>query len=230
MEQHPLVSIIMPVYNMEKYVADSIQSILDQTYPAIELIAINDGSTDGSWNVITLFGDKVVTVNRATNGGIAAGRNDGLAVATGQFIAFADADDLWELEKLSEQMRQFATDPNLDISFCMIQNFISPELPADIQATRHCPPDPMPGKISGTAVIKRSSFDRVGNLNPNYRVGEFIDWMARATEQGLTHAMVEKVLYRRRIHDTNTGVIERPSRADYLKIVKAALDRKRASE
>lgn len=224
----PLISIILPVYNTEKYVRESIESILGQTYPNIEIICINDGSTDQSLEMLRSFGDRIVIVDLPENSGIAAARNAGLGISRGEFIAFADADDIWKPEKLELQMKQFEQDPNLDISFCMIQNFISPELSADMKATLHCPTNAMPGQISGTVVIKKTSFDTIGELNPTYRVGEFIDWMARANEAGLKSAMIDQVLYLRRMHATNT-TNNRPAQADYLKIVKSALDRKRAA-
>jgi glycosyltransferase involved in cell wall biosynthesis len=225
---HPLVSVIMPVYNAEKYVVEAIESVLSQTYPNIQLICVDDGSTDTSLQILKDFGDRIVLVEAQQNGGIAKARNLGIACATGDFIAFADADDIWKSTKLSEQMKQFDQDPSLDISFCMIQNFLSPELPDEVKATKRFPTDPIPGQISGAFVAKRSNFDQVGRLSEEYRAGEFIDWMNRAHRLGLRHAMVPEVLYLRRVHATNTTQ-SRAAQMDYLRIAKAALDWKRNS-
>jgi glycosyltransferase involved in cell wall biosynthesis len=225
----PLVSIIMPVYNCEKYVAEAIESILTQTYKNIELICINDASTDKSRDVLKSFGDRITLIDLDTNKGIAKGRNVGIPFSAGEFIAFADADDIWNPQKLFLQMEQFSKDPYLDISFCMIQNFLSPDASKELGASRQFPTGPIPGQISGTFVAKRSSFDRVGLLDEVYRVGEFIDWMARAHELGLKQSMVPEVLYLRRAHETNT-TLSKATRVDYLKIAKAALERKRASK
>lgn len=224
----PLVSVILPVYNMEKYVAESIHSVLDQTYNNIEIICINDGSTDNSLELLKTFGNKIIIVECAQNGGIGAARNAGIAVATGDFLALMDADDMWEPAKIETQINQFKRNTHLDISFCYMKCFLSPDLPDEIKAIRHCPPEPMPGQVSATAMIKTSSFWKVGLFDPKWRVGEFIDWMTKAIEHGLTYEMLPDAFLLRRIHATNTGVIERPSRTDYLKIVKAALDRKRS--
>ena len=227
MIQFPLVSIVLPVFNTERYVRASIESLLQQTYPNIEIICINDGSTDDSLAVLQSFGSLIQIIDLPNNGGIATARNAGIAVARGAFIAFADADDLWEPHKLTAQMDQFLADAELSISFCMLQNFLSPDLSDEMKQSRYCPPDPVRGYISGTAVIKRSVFDTVGLLNPSYRVGEFIDWMSRATDAGFTQSLVPEVLYLRRVHATNTTG-NQLIHTEYLKIVQSALKRKRA--
>ncbi len=97
------VSIIIPCYNAEKYVAEAIQSALDQTYPHCEVIVIDDGSTDGSLEVIKCFGDKIRWETGPNRGGCAA-RNRGLELAQGEWIQFLDADDLISAEKIERQM------------------------------------------------------------------------------------------------------------------------------
>ena len=105
--------------------------------------------------------------------------------------------------------------------------FISPELSDEVKKTRYCPPDPAPGYISGTAMIRTESFKQVGYFNPKWKVGEFIDWFIKAKELGLEYGIVPGVFLLRRIHATNTGITERPSRTDYVKIIKEAMDRKK---
>lgn len=90
----PLVSIIMPVYNKEKYVKKSIQSILDQTFTDFELIIVNDGSTDRSLEICESFKDSRITIISVTNGGVSKARNIGLDNAKGEWIWFVDSDDL----------------------------------------------------------------------------------------------------------------------------------------
>lgn len=227
MNNAPLISVIMPVYNREKYVAEAVESILAQTYPNIELICIDDGSTDSSDKILRSFGEKIVHIPGDQNLGIAAARNKGIAIAQGEYLALMDDDDIATPDRLELQMKQFQENPNLDISFTFIQCFISPELPEEIKKLRFCPPEPTSGIISGTALIKTSSFKKVGDFDPKWKVGEFVDWFAKAQELGLTHDMVSKVCLHRRIHDTNVGVTDRDSRTDYLKIVRAALNRRK---
>lgn len=227
----PLISVILPVYNAEKYVVESVQSVLDQSYPNIEIICCDDGSTDRSFEIVKAFeqdhGGRITVVETEKNSGISAARNRAIQAAQGEYLAFIDADDIWKPGKLSTQMEQFANDPDLDISFAWMQCFISPELPEEIRQLRYCPPEPFAGYIPGTALVRKDSFDRVGLFNPEWRLGEFIDWYARAQDLGLKSSMIEPVFLLRRIHETNTGVTERPSRTDYVKVIRAALERKR---
>jgi glycosyltransferase involved in cell wall biosynthesis len=221
------VSVIMPVFNTEKYVREAITSVLNQTYTNIELICIDDGSTDGSLKILQSFGDKITVIDSGKNLGIAESRNAGFRVATGDYFALMDADDIWKLNKIELQMHAFEKDPTLDVCFCFMQCFISPELPEETKKLRYNSPDPMPGQVSAATMIKKSSFDRVGYFNTQLTVGEFVDWFTKAKEIGLTSTMIPEVLLLRRIHDSNIGVRERDARSDYIKIVREALLRKK---
>src|SRR3954463_8415699 len=99
----PLVSIIIPCFNAERYVGDAIRSALAQTYDSIEVIVIDDGSTDGSLKVIKSFGD-AVRIESQPNAGACAARNHGIDLARGEYVQFLDADDLLHPEKIARQM------------------------------------------------------------------------------------------------------------------------------
>ncbi|MCE9541845.1 glycosyltransferase family 2 protein [Candidatus Kaiserbacteria bacterium] len=227
MEQNKRISVVMPVFNAERYVADAVQSVLNQTYGSIELICVDDGSTDASASVLRSFGDAITCIFLETNSGIAVARNTGAASASGAFLAFMDADDLWKEDKLALQSACFDENPAIDLVFTYMQCFISPELPAEVQELRELPVEPVVGHVPSAVLIKRSSFDRVGNFNPVWRVGEFIDWRARAVDAGLKEVTLPETLLLRRIHDRNTGVTERSSRVDYVRIVREALARRK---
>jgi glycosyltransferase involved in cell wall biosynthesis len=105
----PVVSVVMPIYNAEQWLGRSIDSVLQQTHPALELIAVDDGSTDGSWGMLQRYAAldaraRVIRLER--NGGVAAARNAGMAAATGQYVAFLDSDDWWHPRKLEWQVAQ----------------------------------------------------------------------------------------------------------------------------
>jgi len=230
MSNKALVSVIMPVYNTERYVTEAVESVLGQTYRPLELVCVNDGSTDASLEKLRLFGDAIRLVHLSTNSGIAAARNAGIRAAQGDFIAFMDSDDLWDAQKLSRQMAQFAQDPSLDISFTNLRCFLSPELSTEDKQARYCPPGPQVGYVAATAVAKKKLFATVGDFDPRWRVGEFIDWYTRASEQGAKSQLVLEVLLHRRIHNNNTGVVGRASRVDYVRIAREALARKRKKD
>lgn len=104
MENKPLVSIIMPAYNAEKTIVESIESVLRQTYKNWELIIVNDGSKDSTTAVVLAFNDERLRLIEQENGGVANARNNGINNAKGEYIAFLDSDDLWVEEKLERQI------------------------------------------------------------------------------------------------------------------------------
>jgi glycosyltransferase involved in cell wall biosynthesis len=104
-----IVSVVMPVYNAEKFLRKSIDSVLQQTHRALELIAVDDCSSDQSWALIKEYAaadDRVRAIHLDANGGVAAARNIGIAAATGSHVAFLDSDDWWALRKLELQLAQ----------------------------------------------------------------------------------------------------------------------------
>ena len=112
-----LVSIVIPVYNASKYICDTIDSILNQTYDNYEIILVNDCSSDNSIELIKKYEDKrIKLINNKENSGAAISRNNGIKTAKGRFICFLDADDLWEKEKLEKQVK-FMLDNNIAFSF-----------------------------------------------------------------------------------------------------------------
>ncbi|HYE89232.1 MAG TPA: glycosyltransferase [Vicinamibacterales bacterium] len=99
----PNVSVIIPAYNAEAYIADTVRSVLAQTYPDFEVIVVDDGSTDGTVKALEPFGNQV-RVHHQANSGVAMARNTGVGLASGTWIAFLDADDLWLPHKLERQL------------------------------------------------------------------------------------------------------------------------------
>ncbi len=100
-----LISIIIPVYNAEKFLDETINTVLNQTYKNFELILVNDGSKDKSVDVIKKYNDKrIKLIDNKNNKGTALSRNDGIRKAKGRYICFLDADDLWNKEKLEKQI------------------------------------------------------------------------------------------------------------------------------
>ena len=119
MENQPLISVIMPCYNMEAFVADSIRSVIGQSYPNWELLITDDASTDGTVDILKAFCEqdqRILIEAKERNSGIADTRNRCIQRAQGRFLAFLDADDLWHPDKLERQLR-FMTDKNIGFSY-----------------------------------------------------------------------------------------------------------------
>jgi glycosyltransferase involved in cell wall biosynthesis len=217
MLEHPDVSVIIPVHNGAAHVAQAVQSVLAQTFDALELIVVDDGSTDDSLDVLAHEPDPRLRVVVQEQLGAAAARNRGVELARGSLLAFIDADDLWLPTKLSRQVTALAAEPKLDMVFGHYEEFDD-----ESGATRAA----MPGYSLGTMLVRRDAFWRVGPFATTWRVGEFIDWYGRAVDAGLTGTMRPDVVLRRRVHAGNTT---RGSRQDYASVL-AAMRRRRIAE
>ena len=124
--ENPLVSVIIPLYNAEKYIAETIQNVLNQTYQPIEIIIVDDGSTDRSLSVAKSFESENVKVFSQTNKGASAARNYGLREAKGEFIQFLDADDLLSANKIEEQVGLLIDNPG-KLAVCPTIHFFDGE-------------------------------------------------------------------------------------------------------
>ena len=229
MKESPLVSVIIPVYNYDRYLAEAVESVLNQTYQHVEVIVVDDGSTDRSGEVAKSFADRGVQYCYQVHSGIGPTRNKGVELARGDFIAFLDADDRWPIQKIERQLGAFETDPELEMVFgqaLQLQN--GSEWESGVSAYKVAVDGMVPGMVPGTMLIKRDAFDRVGKFLGDWKVGEFIDWYARAVELQIRSLVLPELLLWRRIHDSNQGVRERQSVSDYARVLKAKLDRKRA--
>ena len=231
MKENPLVSVIIPVYNYDRYLAEAVESVLSQTYQHLEVIVVDDGSTDRSGAVAKSFAGRGVRYWPQVHSGIGLTRNKGVELAQGEFIAFLDADDRWPQQKIERQLRAFESDPALEMCFgqaLQLQN--GPAWEAGVSDYKVAVDGMVPGMVPGTMLIKRPAFDRVGKFLGDWKVGEFIDWYARAVELKIRSLVLPELLLWRRIHDSNQGVRERQSVSDYARVLKAKLDRKRATE
>jgi glycosyltransferase involved in cell wall biosynthesis len=213
------VSVVIPVYNGERFLAEAIASVIAQSRPAQEIIVVDDGSTDGSAAVARAFGPRVTLLQQA-NAWAGAARNTGIAAAKGTALAFLDADDLWPPDKLEAQVGTLEAHEHLDLVFGQVVQF---HHPAGEELA------PVSGPIAGNMVARRASFDRVGPFITEYRLGEFIDWYGRAVDAGLRMLTLDRVVLRRRIHDTNTGILSANARPDYAAVLRAAIQRRRAA-
>ena len=111
------ITVVIPLYQTEAYIADALRSVLAQTYQDFEVIVVDDGSRDRGPDIARATGDARVRVVTQENRGLAGARNTGIRQATTEFIALLDADDLWAPEKLARHVAKFTAEPGLDISF-----------------------------------------------------------------------------------------------------------------
>ena len=147
-------------------------------------------------------------------------------MAKGSYVAFLDADDLYLPEKTAVQVEFLEAMPLVDIVFGYVEQFFSPELPLEARSRWVCPAEITPGYFAAAGLFRKECFARVGPFNVKQRIGAFIEWYMRSTEQGLKHEMLPNQVFRRRIHGNNMGINFRNSRLEYVQIIKAALERR----
>ena len=113
----PLISVIIPAYNAQKTIRETIESVLNQTFKDFELIVIDDGSQDSTVEIVSAFSDPRLRLFSYPNAGVSASRNRGLAQANSEFISFLDADDLWTPDKLEAQLRALEANPQAAVAY-----------------------------------------------------------------------------------------------------------------
>jgi len=221
------LSVVIPAYNAARYMREAMESVLTQLPADAEVIVVDDGSSDGTVALAESFGAPVRVI-RAEHGGIGATVNRGVSEARGEWIASIDADDRWLPNKMSLQLAALDADPTLDMVFAFVRQFVSPEVEDGSRFA--ITGEPMPGLHRGSMVVRRAAWERVGAMETDLILGEFISWYARAIDAGLKSRMLPEVLYERRVHGNNTVIRERDAKNDYLRVVKATLDRRRAQQ
>ncbi len=225
-EKNPKISLIIPVYNAEKYIIETINSALNQDIELSEIIIVDDGSTDKSIEEIKKFGDNIILIQQE-NKGAAAARNHGIRIAKGEYLAFLDADDVWTADHLDILYSLFESNPELEMAVGMLEQFVSPELEnRNIHQLEH-DARIFKGFHPGAILIKRDAFLNVGYLNEELELGEFIDWFSRAEHLKIKTEIVDKLIYKRRLHETNQGVLKKNNLKDYTKVLKDAIKRSR---
>ena len=222
------VSVVIPIYNSGRYLREAIDSVLAQTCSPLEVLVVDDGSSDEGPQLAARYGPPVRVIAIPHRGHPAA-RNAGVAASAGDFLAFLDADDLWTADKLRLQIEAFAANPSLDLVFGHMQNFISPELTAEERAKIKCNATVLPGLLQGSMLARRGSFERVGPFPEERKMGDFLDWYGRATLGNLNMHMLPDTLVHRRIHLANFQRTHRHLRRENLLVLKKLLDLRRAA-
>ena len=219
------VSVIIPVYNGEAYLWEAVKSIQRQDYTALEIIIVDDGSTDRTAELAKGLRGEIRYMYQQ-NQGPAAARNRGLKMARGNVIGFLDVDDLWPNNKLHLHLACLTSRPDIDIVQGYIQLLrLNEEVNnkprwEQLSAPFHC--------ISfGTGLFRRDVFDRVGLLDESLHGGEDIDWFYRAKERNISVLTLEQValLYRR--HGNNMTHDQDVRKHYFMAALKKVLERRR---
>lgn len=168
------VSVVVPVYNGAAYIAESLESVLSQTPAPLEVIVVDDGSTDESFEIISTY---PVASTRQENSGPAVARNVGIEQAGGDLVAFIDADDLWPEGKLEMHLAEFRADKSLDAVLGRYQLWAVTEGTGEFTKVG----DPALGVNFGAGVYRRGLFTELGPLRADAVPSEDVEWYMRST-------------------------------------------------
>ena len=222
----PLISVIIPVYNGARFLPESVASILAQKYPNLEIIVVDDGSTDEINDVVHRLPVDVRFLKQDQATGLTAARNRGILEASGELITFLDVENLWP-----EGSLQIMVDLLSDAGGCDVIQGLAQELKVDAAAGRSdyvgSPGKSFPNGLAA-AIYRREAFHTVGLFDQELGFEEDGDWFNRAREHGLKLRQVDQVMLLLRHHDARMIRGKSLRELNALMVLKNALDRERA--
>jgi glycosyltransferase involved in cell wall biosynthesis len=201
---NPLVSIIIPAFNLVSYIGQAVESALNQTYRPTETIVIDDGSTDGTSSVLQKYSDRVRVVFQR-NGGAGAARNRGIAEATGEYVAFLDGDDAWFPDKLEKQLAMFVRYKDVHLVSGMAECVDESGVEMDVDLNYHGNVYDRPLRLydellqkgnpiwTSSVVVRKAAIEEAGFFDEGKRRSQDYDMWIRLAEKNDFYVMGEKL-------------------------------------
>jgi len=223
----PEFSVIIPVYNGEKYLREALESVLADPWESFELIVVDDGSSDGTAAVVRDFPG--VRYHFQENQGVAVARNTGIGLARGRYIAFLDSDDIWLPGRFIESFRKMEEDPEVQYLLGEMIMFLEKGMERPPLIRPEWLGKPVTGAATGVMTARRDCFSRVGLFNPGYRKGEDTEWLHRANGMQVKKAHLARPVIRRRIHPGSLTfrATAGSNRENVFKMIREGLERKK---
>ncbi len=222
------ISVVIPVFNGAGFIGEAIESVLAQDEKPLEIIVVDDGSTDNSAEIAESFGSPVLVL-RQENRGPAAARNRGLRAARGQYIAFLDADDLYSPDKFALQADRLDRHPGVDIVIGKQRYLRPPGIQAEAERILADHEDRFTLPFN-TCLFRRSVFDRVGLADETMRMVDDWDWFMRAREARVPLMLHRHVVLYRRLHEANITRDRETGAREALKMMRRSLARRKHSD
>lgn len=202
----PRVSVVTPTRDRARYLGLAIDSALGQGIPGLEVIVVDDGSSDGTPALLASYGDRIRVIRRETGSGPSAARNLALAEARGEFVAFLDSDDLWRPGRLARQIPMLDAAPEAGLLYAAIDYIDADGAPSPVRRSDRGTPS---GRIlptllrhnvmeTSSVIVRRTLVEEAGRFDPRYRWGEDHDlWLKIALRHEVLYDPVPSVLMRR---------------------------------
>jgi glycosyltransferase involved in cell wall biosynthesis len=218
-----LVSVVMPAYNAERFIDEALTSALSQTYTSVEVIVVDDGSTDRTAEIAEAHG---VTVLSQVRRGSAAARNAGLQQASGDYWAILDADDVMPPDALEQQVAELEQHPELGMVFGLTEAFVTPGEPRPYHWNQVWDDGPFPWHATAM-LARREVVELVGPFDEERRFAEDMDWLARAKAAGVRAGQADYLALRYRVHGGNSTADTRAVDREMLSVLRASARRQR---
>jgi glycosyltransferase involved in cell wall biosynthesis len=208
-QQMPLISVLIPTYNCGQFIKQAIDNVFAQQYENLEIIVVDDGSTDNTKEIIKNYPS--IKYFYQQNSGISAARNLCLEHASGEYIAWLDADDYWLQGKLHAQVKYFREHSDCQIVFTKYENFFENEaVKSNPMAVREFELAKNAKHYLPSALIKREIFDNFGNFNTELVTAEDVDLLYRLKSGGIAlNHLLDSIYHRRRLHETNISFLQK---------------------
>jgi hypothetical protein len=223
----PLVSVIIPVYNGERFIANAVNNVLAQKYPALEIIVVDDGSTDSTGEIVKKL-PADIRYFRQKNEGPASARNRGIRDASGEFLVFLDVDDQWPENNLNILVDRMLKEPDMQVITGYAQLIQKNAVTGEYDLIGN-PMDSFQHYI-GAAIYRKAVFSKVGLFDHNLKFGEDTDWYTRANELKINMKRLEEVTLFVLRHGKNMTYGKNLVELGALRVYKRSLDRMRAQE
>lgn len=222
--QQLFISVIIPVYNGEKYLAEAIENVKKQDYQPLEIIVIDDGSTDKTAEIAAKFKDSIRYIYQE-NSGPSAARNRGIRTAKGDVIAFLDVDDLWSDDKLKLQTSYLTEHPSVEIVQGLIQQIQRFEDHENHRSIFKTVSNPYQFVNLGSALYRKSVFDKIGLFDETLRYGEDMDLFFKFWENNISKVVLDRVTLFYIKHNDNMTQGKKLVELGFVRIFKKHLDR-----
>ncbi|MGH9172562.1 MAG: glycosyltransferase family A protein [Acidimicrobiales bacterium] len=220
-----VVSVVMAAFEAEDFVAEAIASVLAQTYKPVEVIVVDDGSSDRTAEIAEA---QDVEVLRQQHQGASAARNAGLAAAKGEYWTIFDADDVMPPNRLETQVSHLEEHPELGMVLGLTEAFVTPGEPRPDHYNPVWEDGPFPA-CAGTMLARRSVLDLVGGYDEALDLAYDVDWLARAKDAGVRAGRVDSLCLRYRIHGRNTSSDAAAVHAAMLGLLRSSVHRRQAT-
>lgn len=229
MNEAPKISVVLPVYNGERFIVEALDNITEQNYPNLEVILIDDGSTDNTSALVERFLKQQSGLKfnyyYQDHSGVSCARNHGLDRVSNELVAFLDVDDLWPKGKLLAHVQRINNNHHLDAVLGYTE-FVQ----IDARTESMTAIATVPQMLLGAGLFRRRLFEKIGRFDTALQHGEDWDWFLRCREASIPMKVFSDTSLTYRRHTGNLTLQKKQNHSDFLRLLKQSLDRRRTDD